>query len=50
MRWRTLVRGVRALIHPQSADADADDEIRHFLEESAADLEARGLTPGEAQR
>jgi putative ABC transport system permease protein len=50
MQWRAIVRGVRALIHPQAADADADAEIRHFLDESAADLEARGLTPSEARR
>src|SRR6476646_6297110 len=50
MKWPAIVRGVRALFHPRAADADADDEIRHFLDESAAELEARGVPPGEARR
>ena len=50
MKWRAIVRGVRALIHPQAADADADDEIGHFLDEAAADLVARGASPAEARR
>ena len=48
--WRTIVRGTRALIRPAAADSDADDEIRHFLDESAADLESRGMPAGQARR
>ncbi len=35
---------------PERADTDTDDEIRHFLDESAADLQARGFTADEARR
>jgi putative ABC transport system permease protein len=48
--WRSIVRGTRALVNPRTADADADDEIRHFLDESAADLESRGVPAAEARR
>jgi len=48
--WRTIVRGARALVNPGAADADADEEIRHFLDESAADLEARGVPAADARR
>ena len=50
MGWRAFARGLRALVHRRAADADADDEIRHFLEESAADFEAHGLSPADARR
>jgi putative ABC transport system permease protein len=49
-RWPALVRGIRALRDPARADRDTDDEIRHFLDESAADLEAGGVPPAEARR
>jgi putative ABC transport system permease protein len=45
-----MARGVHALVRPRAADADADDEIRHFLDQSAAELEARGVPPDEARR
>ena len=48
--WRAIAHGVRALVRPRAADADADDEIRHFLDQSAAELEARGVPPDEARR
>jgi putative ABC transport system permease protein len=48
--WRALTRGTRALVNPRAADADADDEIRHFLDESAVDLESRGVPAEEARR
>jgi putative ABC transport system permease protein len=48
--WRTLLRGLRALGNPGRADEEADDEIRHFLDESAADLQSRGLSADEARR
>ena len=48
--WRTIARGLRGLTKPGAADAETDEEIRHFLAESAADLESRGATPAEAAR
>src|SRR5262249_1245815 len=48
--WRTIVRGTRALANPGAADAEADEESRHFLDESAADLESRGLSAADARR
>jgi hypothetical protein len=48
--WRAFVKGLRSLVNPRAADANADDEIRHFLEESAADFEARGLSAADARR
>jgi putative ABC transport system permease protein len=50
MGWRAFVKGLRSLVNPSAADANADDEIRHFLEESAADFEARGLSAADARR
>ena len=32
------------------ADREVDEELAHFLEESAADLESRGLAPSAARR
>jgi putative ABC transport system permease protein len=48
--WRSLVRGARALVNPRAADRDADEEIRHFLDESAAELESRGVGAADARR
>lgn len=48
--WRHLVHGLRALVRRSEAERDAADEIRHFIEEAAADYEARGLTRREALR
>jgi putative ABC transport system permease protein len=48
--WRTLVRGVRALVDPRAADRGVDDEIASFLEDSAAALESEGMTPADARR
>jgi putative ABC transport system permease protein len=41
---------LRTLGAPRRADQDADDEIRHFLDESAADLTSRGFSADEARR
>ena len=49
-RWRAIVRGLRALADPRRADQETDEEVRQFLDESAADLESRGLSPEEARR
>src|SRR5205823_11428916 len=50
LRWRAIVRGLRALVDPRGADRDADDEIRHFLDEAAAELASRGRAPHEPRR
>ena len=38
------------MIRPAAADAETDDEIRHFLDESAADLQSRGMSAEQARR
>ncbi|HTX36230.1 MAG TPA: ABC transporter permease [Bryobacteraceae bacterium] len=48
--WRQLSRGLRVLAHRRAADQDIADEVSHYLEESAAAFEARGLSPEEARR
>jgi putative ABC transport system permease protein len=48
--FRHLKNGVRGLMRGRAADRDVDDEIQHFLDESAADLERDGVTPDEAKR
>ncbi len=48
--WRQLTRGVRSLLNRKAGDPDADDEVRHYFEEAAADLVARGLSPHDARR
>ena len=48
--WRQLTRGLRVLIDRGAADRDMADEVRHYLDEATAELEARGLSPDEARR
>ncbi len=48
--WRQLTHGLRALAKPAAADRDVTDEVQHYLEQAAAALAARGLTPEEALR
>ena len=48
--WRQLSRGLRRLVDRAPADRDASDEVRHYLEESAAAHRARGLPPEAALR
>jgi hypothetical protein len=48
--WRQLVRGLRALTNRRAADQDIADEISSYLEQAAAALEARGISPDEARR
>ena len=48
--WRPLARGLRALVRPARADRDVDEEVAHYLAESAANHETRGLAPEEARR
>jgi len=47
---RSLLAGVRTLLARERADADLDDEVRHFLEEAERDLTAGGAAPEEARR
>jgi hypothetical protein len=48
--WRQLRGGLRALRDREAADRDIADEVENYLEQSAADLELRGLSPAEARR
>src|SRR5215510_16148947 len=48
--WRHVTHGVRALIGGRGADAERDEEIQHFLDESAAELEREGMHPDQARR
>ncbi len=48
--WRHLTRGLRALADRRAADRDLDDELRHYLELTAADFVGRGLSADEAWR
>jgi predicted permease len=48
--WRQLARGFSALTNRRAADQDIADEVESYLEQSAAALEASGLSPHEARR
>ncbi|HYC32304.1 MAG TPA: ABC transporter permease [Gemmatimonadales bacterium] len=48
--FRAALRGLRALRHPDEADRDADDEIRHYHDQAVAAHLARGLSPEAAHR
>ena len=48
--WRQLTRGLHALTNRQSADLDVSDEVRHYVEQSAAERVARGSSSVEAHR
>src|SRR5262245_49776694 len=48
--WRQLARGARRLWRGAAADADLADEVQHFLDETAADYQARGLGAEAARR
>ena len=48
--WRQLSRGVRSLLNGRRADRAVDDEVRHFLDEAAAEYEANGMAPADAAR
>src|SRR5579862_5820718 len=47
--WRQLARGLRSLADRDGADREADEELRHFLDESATAFVAQGMTPEEAR-
>ncbi len=48
--WRQVIRGLRALVNRKAADQDIADEVESYLEQAAAALMARGLSPDEARR
>ena len=48
--WRHFARGLRKLIYRKTADQDLADEVRDYLEQATAALEATGLPPAAARR
>lgn len=48
--WRTIVLGVRTLLHRREADRDLADEVRHYLQEAEDERVAAGATRAEARR
>lgn len=48
--WRSITRGLRALLRRGEAERDLADEVRSYMEEAEAELVARGRTPEEARR
>ena len=48
--WRQSVRGLHALLNRPAADRDIRDEVEHYFDEAAAELERTGLSPEEARR
>ncbi|HEY2850410.1 MAG TPA: ABC transporter permease [Gemmatimonadaceae bacterium] len=47
---RQITRGLRSLVHRGAVDADIDDELRHYFDETVAAYATRGYTPDEARR
>ena len=48
--WRQVSRGARVLVRRADADRDLEDEVQHYLDQSAAELIAAGHSPVEARR
>ena len=48
--WRAFTHGLRALARGRAADRDVDEELQHFIDESARELEASGMRAAEAVR
>jgi putative ABC transport system permease protein len=48
--WRQLSHGLRVLTRRADADRDLDDELQHFLDESARARVAEGVSAEEAHR
>ena len=48
--WRQLTRGLRTLTKRRVADRDIADEVESYLAQAAEELEASGMSPGEARR
>jgi predicted permease len=47
---RTLINGIKALLHKQQRSRDMDEELRSFQEASVQEKMRRGVSPHEAQR
>jgi predicted permease len=47
---RQIARGLGALFNRKRAQGDVAEQVENYLELSAADFEARGMSPGEARR
>ena len=48
--WRQISRGLRVLRNRSAADEEIADEVSQYLDEAAAELAAKGLSPEEARR
>jgi putative ABC transport system permease protein len=48
--WRAFTHGIRAVVRGRNADRDVDEELQHFVDESAREFEASGMAPGDAVR
>jgi len=48
--WRQIAGGLGALLNRRKADRDIADEVANYLELSAAEFEAKGMSPDEARR
>src|SRR5580700_8573349 len=48
--WRQLICGLRTLTKRRVADRDIADEVESYLAQAAEELEASGMSPGEARR
>lgn len=48
--WRHVSRGLRVLTRRAAADRDLDDELQHYLDESARDRVANGMSAEDARR
>ena len=48
--WRQFTRGVRVLFNRGTTDREVADEVANYLDEAAAALIARGLSPEDARR
>ncbi len=47
---RSLIAGIRALVHPAERNAQIEEELSGFFESSVEDKIRRGMSPQEAQR
>jgi putative ABC transport system permease protein len=48
--WKNLRSGMRGLLRKRAADAELDEELRDYLEKSAAEKMSRGMTRADAYR
>src|SRR5947209_5990310 len=48
--WRQLTRGLRVLSNRTAVDQDLAEELRHYFEETSAELQSKGLSQAEARR